>query len=68
MSVTLLVGAIGAPVFAEGMSELLIVVLIASGGYLMVFPFASALVAKVLIAQGTLERDIKAQLICWTLQ
>ena len=65
----LLVGAaVGAPVFAEGGSELFSSgKLIASGGYLLAFPFASALVAEGLDRQGLLVLRIKAQLICWYL-
>ena len=43
----LFAGAVGAPVFAEGGSELFSSgKLIASGGYLLAFPIASALVAE----------------------
>ena len=65
----LLVGAVGAPVFAEGGSQLFDSgKLIASGGYLMAFPFASALVAEGLDrSRSAGVADIKAQLICWTL-
>ena len=65
----LVVGALGAPVFAEGGSQLFDSgKLIASGGYLMAFPFASALVAEGLDrSRSAGVADIKAQLICWTL-
>ncbi len=65
----LLVGAIGAPVFAEGGDMLFDSgKLIASGGYLMAFPFASALVAEGLDrSRNAGVADVKAQLICWTL-
>ena len=61
--------AVGAPVFAEGGSQLFDSgKLIASGGYLMAFPFASALVAEGLDrSRSAGVADIKAQLICWTL-
>ncbi len=63
----LLVGAIGAPVFAEGGSELFSEgTLIASGGYLLAFPLASALVAEGLDRSRKAEvADLKAQIICW---
>lgn len=66
--VYLLAGALGAPVFADGGNELFTTsTLIASGGYLLAFPFASALVAEGL---GRSRKkgiaDLKAQLICWT--
>jgi biotin transport system substrate-specific component len=65
----LVVGAFGAPVFAEGGAQLFDSgKLIASGGYLMAFPFASALVAEGLDrSRSAGVADIKAQLICWTL-
>ena len=65
--VYLLAGAIGAPVFAEGGSQLLDSgKLIASGGYLLAFPFASALVAEGFDrSRAAGELDLKAQLICW---
>ena len=65
----LVVGALGAPVFAEGGAQLFDSgKLIASGGYLMAFPFASALVAEGLDrSRSAGVADVKAQLICWTL-
>ena len=65
----LLAGAIGAPVFAEGGSELFSEnTLIASGGYLLAFPLASALVAEGLDRSRKAEvADLRAQLICWFL-
>jgi biotin transport system substrate-specific component len=65
--VYLLAGAIGAPVFAEGGSQLFDSgKLIASGGYLLAFPFASALVAEGFDrSRAAGELDLKAQLICW---
>ena len=65
--VYLLAGAIGAPVFAEGGSQLFDSgKLIASGGYLLAFPFASALVAEGFDrSRSAGELDLKAQLICW---
>ena len=68
-SLYLLVGALGAPVFAEGGYQLFDSDrLIASGGYLIAFPFASALVAEGLDrSRNAGVVDIKAQLICWTL-
>lgn len=64
----LLVGAMGAPVFAEGGDALFDSgKLVASGGYLMAFPIASALVAEGLDRSRTAGvADLKAQLICWT--
>ena len=64
----LLVGAMGAPVFAEGGDALFDSgKLIASGGYLMAFPIASALVAEGLDRSRTAGvADLKAQIICWT--
>ena len=63
----LLVGAMGAPVFAEGGDALFDSgKLIASGGYLMAFPIASALVAEGLDRSRTAGLPIKAQIICWT--
>lgn len=64
----LLVGAMGAPVFAEGGDALLDSgKLIASGGYLMAFPIASALVAEGLDrSRNAGVADLKAQIICWT--
>ena len=47
LDVFILAGAIGAPVFAEGGNMLFSEgALIASGGYLLAFPIASALVAE----------------------
>lgn len=65
--VYLLAGAIGAPVFAEGGDALFSEgALIASGGYLLAFPLASALVAEGLDRSRTAGiADFKAQLICW---
>ena len=65
--VYLLAGAIGAPVFAEGGSQLFDSgKLIASGGYLLAFPFASALVAEGFDrSRAAGELDLKSQLICW---
>ena len=65
----LIAGAIGAPVFAEGGSELFSEnTLIASGGYLLAFPLASALVAEGLDRSRKAEvADLRAQLICWFL-
>ena len=65
----LLVGAIGAPVFAEGGDMLFDSgKLIASGGYLISFPIASALVAEGLDRSRTAGvADLKAQIVCWTL-
>ena len=64
----LIVGALGAPVFAEGGDTLFSgTTLIASGGYLLAFPFASAIIAEGLgrsRQQGI--SDLKAQLVCWT--
>ena len=64
----LLAGAIGAPVFAEGGDALFDSgKLIASGGYLMAFPIASALVAEGLDrSRNAGVADLKAQIICWT--
>ena len=63
----LLVGALGAPVFAAGGDHLFSNgSLIASGGYLIAFPIASALVAEGLDRsrkEGVV--DFKAQMICW---
>ncbi len=63
----LLAGAIGAPVFAEGGDALFTGgALIASGGYLLAFPLASALVAEGLDRSRSAGlADFKAQLICW---
>ena len=67
--VYLLAGAIGAPVFAEGGDMLFDSgKLIASGGYLISFPIASALVAEGLDRSRSAGiADFKAQIICWTL-
>ena len=67
--VYLLAGAIGAPVFAEGGDMLFDSgKLIASGGYLISFPIASALVAEGLDrSRRSGFADIKAQVICWTI-
>lgn len=64
----LLAGAFGAPVFAEGGNELMSEgALIASGGYLLAFPIASALIAEGLDrSRNAGVADFKAQLICWT--
>lgn len=65
--VYLFAGALGAPVFAEGGNALFSEgALIASGGYLMAFPVASALVAEGLDRSRTAGiADFKAQLVCW---
>ena len=65
----LFAGAVGAPVFAEGGSELFSSgKLIASGGYLLAFPIASALVAEGLDrSRSAGVANLKAQLICWYL-
>ncbi|HJM44885.1 MAG TPA: biotin transporter BioY [Candidatus Poseidoniaceae archaeon] len=65
----LLIGAIGAPVFASGGNHLFSGnELIASGGYLIAFPIASALVAEGLDrSRKSGVADLKAQLICWTI-
>ena len=62
-------GAIGAPVFAEGGDMLFDSgKLIASGGYLLAFPIASALVAEGLDrSRKSGVADIRAQITCWTL-
>ena len=67
--VYLLAGAIGAPVFAEGGNMLFDSgKLIASGGYLISFPIASALVAEGLDrSRSAGMADLKAQIVCWTL-
>ena len=64
----LLVGALGAPVFAGGVSVLVIEgTLIASGGYLLAFPFASAIVAEGLDRSAKSETaNFNSLLICWT--
>jgi biotin transport system substrate-specific component len=65
----LVAGALGAPVFAEGGDMLFSnTTLIASGGYLLAFPFASAIIAEGLDRsrnQGV--SNLKTQLICWTI-
>ena len=63
----LLVGAFGAPVFADGGDQLFSSgTLIASGGYLVAFPLASALVAEGLDrSRKAGVADLKAQMICW---
>ncbi len=63
----LFAGAIGAPVFAEGGNQLFDSgKMIASGGYLLAFPFASALVAEGFDrSRSAGAPDLKAQLICW---
>ena len=67
--VYVLAGAIGAPVFAEGGDMLFDSgKLIASGGYLISFPIASALVAEGLDRSRSAGiTDFKAQITCWTL-
>ena len=66
-SIYLIAGAIGAPVFAQGGDVLFSEsTLIASGGYLLAFPFASALIAEGLDRSRKAEvTDLKAQIICW---
>ena len=68
-AVYLIAGAIGAPIFAGGASGLFSgSLLIASGGYLLAFPVASALIAEGLDrSRKAGVADIKAQIICWTL-
>ena len=63
----LIVGALGAPVFAEGGDTLFSgTTLIASGGYLLAFPFASAIIAEGLDrSRKKGVSDLKAQLLCW---
>ena len=65
----LLVGALGAPVFADQGDQLFSNgKLIASGGYLLAFPIASALVAEGLDrSRKAGVANIKAQLLCWIL-
>jgi len=65
----LIAGALGAPIFAEGGDMLFSgSTLIASGGYLLAFPFASAIVAEGLDrSRKSGESDLKAQIFCWTL-
>ena len=67
--VYVLAGAIGAPVFAEGGDMLFDSgKLIASGGYLISFPIASALVAEGLDRSRSAGiADFKAQITCWIL-
>ena len=68
-AVYLIAGAIGAPVFAGGASGLFSgSVLIASGGYLLAFPVASALIAEGLDRSRSAGfADFKAQILCWSL-
>tara|TARA_B100001996_G_scaffold54568_1_gene38742 strand:+ start:1255 stop:1863 length:609 start_codon:yes stop_codon:yes gene_type:complete len=63
----LILGGIGAPVFAEGGDALFSEgTLIASGGYLLAFPLASAIVAEGLDrSRKNGFAEIKSQLICW---
>jgi len=63
----LLVGGLGAPVFAEGKDILFSEgTLIASGGYLLAFPLASAIVAEGLDRSRKAGiTEINAQLVCW---
>ena len=63
----LVVGALGASVFASGGNQLFTGgTLIASGGYLLAFPLASALVAEGLDrSRKAGVADLKAQIICW---
>ena len=63
----LLVGGLGAPVFAEGKDILFSEgTLIASGGYLLAFPLASAIVAEGLDRSRKAGiAEINAQLVCW---
>tara|TARA_B100000767_G_scaffold257511_1_gene265444 strand:+ start:89 stop:712 length:624 start_codon:yes stop_codon:yes gene_type:complete len=65
----LAMAAVGAPVLAEGGSELFADgILIASGGYLLAFPLASALVAEGLQrSRDAGTPDLKAQMVCWIL-
>ena len=65
----LLVGALGAPVFAGGGDALFSEnMLVATGGYLIAFPFASALVAEGLDrSRKAGVADFKAQIMCWSL-
>jgi biotin transport system substrate-specific component len=64
----LLVGALGAPVFAGGGDALFSGnMLVVTGGYLIAFPFASALVAEGLDrSRKAGVADLKAQIICWS--
>lgn len=66
-SLYLLLGGLGAPVFAEGGDVLFSEgTLIASGGYLLAFPLASAIVAEGLDRSRKAGiAEVKAQLICW---
>ena len=61
------IGALGAPVFSSGGDQLFSSgKLIASGGYLLAFPLASALVAEGLDrSRKAGVADLKAQIICW---
>lgn len=63
----LFLGALGAPVFAgQGDALFLDGQLIASGGYLLAFPIASALVAQGLeLSRNRGHVEIKAQLFFW---
>ncbi|DAC30514.1 MAG TPA: biotin transporter BioY [Candidatus Poseidoniaceae archaeon] len=63
------IGALGAPVFADGGHELFSGgALIASGGYLLAFPFASAIVAEGLDRSYKAGiADLPAQLMCWSI-
>ena len=65
----LAMGALGAPVFAQSGDALFVDGrLIASGGYLLAFPIASAMVAEGLDrSRKAGVADIKAQAICWGL-
>jgi len=65
----ILLGAFGAPVYAGGGDSLFFEnMLIASGGYLIAFPFASALVAEGLDRSRQAGiADLKAQIVCWSL-
>lgn len=66
-SLYLLLGGLGAPVFAEGGDILFSEgTLIATGGYLLAFPLASAIVAEGLDRSRKAGiAEIKAQLVCW---
>jgi len=65
--VYLFAGAMGAPVFAEGGDTLFSGgALVASGGFLLAFPLASALVAEGIDrSRGAGIADIRAQVLCW---
>ena len=65
----ILLGAIGLPVFAGGGDYLFDEgSLFFKGGYLLAFPFASAMVAEGLDrSRKAGYADMKSQLICWTL-